>query len=378
MIPASLRLTRWFPCLLVFFAAVDVSAAKADDPGELEIRNVLPLDEAARARLARIVAESEDARRLLDEKKAALPAIADKTPRPLAVLVYEGRLNTDPQRHKTVRHLYDFDHIGAWFEVWQATGDADLARRLREFISAWAAVYKPTGNDVNEYKLMPLFTAYVALRQDFEAEERERIDAWLRDIAERHLAAARRLERATNNRFAKSLRIVATAALALDEDSWRDACIAAVHALVKRGLYPDGSSHDFRTRDTLTYHTTTLRPMMDIALLTRDRGESLYEWVAPNGASIKKSVDFVVPYARREKVHAEWVNTQVDIDRRRAAAGIPHYQPGRPYDPVQAVPLLEEAEFFDPSLGPIVADLVGRPGSRFPTWRLVLNAALRE
>jgi hypothetical protein len=83
-------------------------------------------------------------------------------------------------------------------------------------------------------------------------------------------------------------------------------------------------------------------------------------------------------HATGENVHAEWVNTRAEIDRRRAAAGIAHYQPGTPYDPRQAIPLLEEAEFFDPTFTPVAAKLANLPGARFATWRLALNAALRD
>ncbi len=375
--PASLlRLCLSF-CLAPLCATFAQPGEAAVDPGELDIRPVIPLDAAARARLAAITARDPEARALLEEKQAALAPLADARPRPLAVIVYEGRLSTDPERIATVRHLHDLDHVGAWFEVWQATGEPALAARLRDYIAAWSASYRPTGNDVNEYKLMPLLVAYVALRSGFEPAERERIDSWLRALAEPHRVAARDHGAAHGNRYAKRLGIVATAGLALDESGWLDEAVAALRVLVQRALFPDGTSQDFRSRDTLTYHTTTLRPLLDIARLVRGRGEDLYAWEAPGGGSIKRSTDFILPYARGEKVHAEWVNTTVELDRRRAAAGIPHYQPGRPYDPRKALPLLEEAELFDAALAPLVAELAGKPGARFPTWRLVLHAALR-
>jgi hypothetical protein len=370
---------RWFTlCLLPFCVSFAQAAETAGaDPGELDIRPVLPLDEAARARLAELIARSPEARAMLAEKQAALAALADARPRPLEVIVYEGRLNTDPARIATVRHLHDFDHAGAFFEVWQAVGDEALADRLRAYVSAWAGAYRPTGNDVNEYKLLPLLVAYVSLRPSFEEAERERIDAWMRALAEPHRVAARDHKQAHGNRYAKRLGIVATIGLALDEPAYLDEAVEALRVLVNRALLADGTSLDFRSRDTLTYHTTTIRPLLDVARLARGRGEDLYVWEAPGGGSIKRSTDFILPYARGEKVHAEWVNTTVELDRRRAAAGIEHYQPGRPYEPRKARPLFEEAELFDPSLTPLVAELAGRPGTRFPTWRLVLNAALR-
>lgn len=353
-------------------------AGAAEDPGELEIRATVVLSAPARERLAEIVANDAEAGAWLRAKREALRAAERARARPLAVIVYEGRLNTDPERIATVRHLHDMDRVAAWFEVWQASADSELARRCREYVAAWAAVYEPTSNDVNEYKLMPLLVAYEGLRDGFAEADRANIDDWVRRLAERHREAARNTAAATGNRYAKRLGIVATAALILGERSWLDEVVAAGQGLIAGALLADGRSHDLIERDTLTYHTTTLRPLLDIAWLAREREPGLYDWAAPGGGSLRKSVDYVRPYATREKERAEWVNSRAEIDRERAAAGIPHYQPGIKYDPRQAVRLLEEAEVFDRSWGAVVGELAGRPGARFPTWRLVLNAAQRE
>ncbi len=347
------------------------------DPGELVIRDVLPFTAPERAALAALVSSDPEAHALLAEKQAALDAFSDRTPRPLTEIIYEGRLNNDPARITTVAHLYDLEATAAWLEVWQATADPALALRIRDMVSAWTAAYVPTGNDVNEGKLVPLLVAYVALRPEFAPPDRTRIDDWVRRLAAPHLAAARDHTRATGNRYAKRLRLLALAALVLDEPAWRAEADSGLRALVDRALNPDGTSHDLIERDTLTYHTTTLRPLLSLAWLARRREEDLYTWTAPRGGSIKRSVDYVVPYATGEKAREEWKNSRAEIDRQRAAAGIAHYQPGKRYDPRQALPLLEEAELFDPTLGPLVATLSDRPGRRFPTWRTVLNAALR-
>lgn len=357
---------------------ITASVALASDPGDLVIRDVLPLNAAERRTLRQLLESSEEARELLKEKQDRLASLPQLPPRPLREMVYEGRLNTDPARIATVEHLQDMDRTAAWLEVWQATNDPALARSLQVMIVAWSGTYLPTGNDVNEGKLVPLLVAYEALRADFPAEERARVDEWVRALASPHFIVIRKHSLATGNRYAKRLRLVALAGLILGESQWKEAAEAGLRALVERALYAGGTSHDLHERDTLTYHTTTLRPLLDIALLARRNDRNLYEWEASSGGSIKRSVDYVRPYASGEKTREEWKNSRVELDRRRAAAGIAHYHAGSLYEPRQALPLLEAAELFDPSLGALVAALSNQHERRFPTWRTVLNAALRQ
>ncbi len=358
------------------------AAAAGVEVGEVEIRSVLPLSAEQRARLARIARQDADARALLAARREAAARLlaADATaPRPIPVIHYEGLVHTDPRRIETVEHLKDMDAAALLLEVWQATGDPAAARRCREYVRAWAGVYKPTGNDVNEAKLMPLFTAYEAMRGDFSAAERAKIDAWAAEIAAKQREGWREPAARRTNRYTKRLGIVTTIALALGRREWLDGAWAGAQEFVGAQLYPDGTSYDLKHRDTLTYHCSALRPLVGLAVLAARDGRDLYGWRAPSGSSLKGSVDYVVPFAKGEKRRREWENSEVELDRRRAAAGLKSYQPGSLFDPKSAKPLLEEASFFDAGLLPLVARLEGRPAgsAAYPTWRTVVNAACR-
>lgn len=264
------------------------------------------------------------------------------------------------------------------FELWQVTGAQAYASKLRQYVSRWAAAYVPTGNDVNENKLMPLILAYESLRPGFSAGEQGSIDAWLLEIAAKERAAARAEGRAPrSNRDTKRLRLIAAIALSQNRSHWLQETWQDVREYVASGLYPDGTSYDLHHRDSLTYHVSALVPMVDLAVLARHQGESLYAWETPAGSSLRRSVGFVVPFASGLKQREEWTNSRVELDRRRAAAGLADYQPGKPYDPKNAVPLLEAAERFEPEFATLIARLVGSPAKRFPTWWTVINAAVR-
>lgn len=360
--------------MLLMMATTPLPAAEV---GEVEIRDVIPLTAPQRERLAALVKSDPEAEALYLSRWTAAAGYLAETPRPLEVIHYEGLVNTDPQQMRSVENLADMDRVATLLEVWQVAPSAALSTKMRTYILAWARKYRPTGNDVNENKLVPLFTAYLALRDDFPPAERAEVEPWLRKIGELNLAEVRQETGEKTNRFTKRLRILALLGLALGETSWLEAAWEGYRDFVRSSLDPDGSSLDFKRRDTLTYHCSALRPLLDLAVLASQSGTDLYDWTSETGASVKKSVDFVRPYAEGTKTHAEWVNTQAPLDRERAAAGIAAYQPGQLFEPKRALPMLNQAAYFDESLAPLVVKLSGAGAQRFPTWRSVLNEVVR-
>lgn len=352
------------------------AVSQVTDPGEFHIPSVQPLSGAQLQRLRALAGSDPSARKLARQIEAeALPLLAAE-PHPLREIHYEGLVNTDPRRIATVEKLKEMADVARLMRYWQVSGDARAAEALKRFILAWSSTYVPTGNDVNDNKFHPLMVAYESLRDRFPAPERRAADDWVRRMGELHEEAVRTSEHFTN-RYAKSVRVLATAGLILDRPEWVATAHEGVKRFVSHSLRADGSSLDLERRDALSYHNSALRPMIELAMLAGPDGADLYTCTSPEGGSLKRSVDFVLPYARGEKVHAEWVNTQVGLDRRRAAADLKHYRTGRHFEPHEALRLLEEASYFDPWLLPLVRQLAGAADERFPTWQTLVNEAAR-
>ncbi len=349
---------------------------RAAEVGEFSIRPVVPLDEAGVARLRNIVAEDAEAEAIAEAARMEARPLLGATPQPLERIDYEGLVNTDPKRIATVAKLREMDDVAALVRDWQVSGDERVAETLREFVVAWAASYRPTGNDVNENKLYPLLVAYHHLRDTFPADERERVDAWVRSLGELHARAVAESTHFTN-RYTKHVRLLALIGGILGEGEWRASAEEGLKRFVTESLRADGTSLDLERRDTLTYHASALRPVIEFAMLSGERGPELYRWESPEGGSIAKSVNYLVPYALGEETREEWTNSKVDLDRRRAEAGIDGYQRGRLYDPQSALAVMEEASFFDPSLQRVVVHLAESDAGRFPTWQTLVNAAAR-
>lgn len=364
--------------LLPFAVFASILQAKV---GEFDIREVSPLTEPQLAALRELVREEPRAGEIARDISAEVEArdLLEAEPQPLEVIHYEGLVNTDPRRIATVAKLREMDDVALLVRYWQLTEDAEAADALRRYLVAWASTYEPTGNDVNENKFYPMLVAYEALRDEFPPEERRLVDEWILEMAEMHAEAVRKSDHLTN-RYTKYVRLTAVAGMIFERQEWIDLAHEGVKRFVRESLYEDGTSRDLKRRDTLTYHGSALKPMIELAMLAGSEGENLYRWTNQRGGSIEKSVDYVVPYALGEKTREEWTHSKIDLDRKRAEAGLEKYRRGRLYDPQNALELMERASYFDPDLTRVVAHLNGgdETDASFSSWQVLLNEAVHR
>ncbi len=364
--------------ILAFLLASPVAFGDEAEVGEFSIPDVRPLEAETLKLLRQLVQTDPEARTIADQvAKHAKPLIGTAA-RPLEMIHYEGLVNTNPKRIKTVEDLRQMADAGWLLRYWQLTDDEKAAATLEDWIIEWTATYKITGNDVNENKFYPLLVAYLALRENMSTEQQQPIDAWVEALG---LAHKRHVERSKHftNRYSKSVRLLAISGMILDKKEWIEEAHKGIKRFVRNNLYPDGTSEDLKRRDSLTYHKSSLKPVVDLAIITGgEAGQKLYDWESERGASIRKSVYYLVPYAMGEKTHEEWKNTKIGLDRRRAAAGLEKYQPGRLYDPHNALDLMERAAFFDPKLCDVVLHLTESGGKRYPTFLMLLNGASQK
>lgn len=304
----------------------------------------------ARPALAALAAPDSPHQATMVRIIAAADAALAIAPTPLAAIVYEGRLDTDPQRKATVAALADMDRLADLHHAWLFTGRDAYAAQAARIIDAWTATVRLTGNAINENKLWPILQAEDALRPVRSAASTAAYEAWLRRLAEGQTAFLQRSQ-AMNNWHSKAMRLCLAAGLRLGDAAAIAQGTDAFQRYVAHALRPDGSSVEIEQRDALSYHVAGLKPLLEMAILMRRAGGAgdLYRWRTPEGASLERSVAYVAPYARGERVYLQWRNTRVELDRRRAAAGIAHYQPGTPFDPRQSRTMWLLAAQLDPA-----------------------------
>lgn len=275
-------------------------------------------------------------------------AALDRTPNPIGVLIYEGRVSNDPQRIQTVKHLYDMLDLRALAWVYAMEKEPQHLAAASELLEAWITATKPTGNDVNDNKLATVVQAYLILHTDLDSDLLKKTREWIRQLQSVHLE---RIDQGVGNRYVKRLKLIAMASTALDDQDMLLHIQDRMKIYIEQSLRPDGTSFDLEERDAMHYHVSGLNASLQLALWLPD---GIYAWRSPTGSAIQLSVDYVRPYALGDKTHAEWVHSRVTLDRKRFESGDPYYRPGKPWDPAHSLEMFTLALVHDPSLAPVV------------------------
>ena len=332
--------------------------------------NVVILDSGETATLRSVISNNKQATQHYDSiLSLAKKQVAD-APRPLQQLYYEGLLPTNPDRIDTRKSLDDMDKIVNFIYASYGSDDPVFAQKTRQFVLAWAKTYQPTGNPINENKFVALFWGYYLFQAHFSDHEKEQVTRWMSHIAEREM---NREHTPNNNWQAKRYKIIGIVGCITGNEAMKDVALKGFKEYINTAYFADGTSNDLVQRDALHYHLSGLKPLLSafINLARFDPAFNLYDYTSPSGASVKKSVHYVVPYARGELKRKEWVNTTVALDKERAAVGLAEYQPGKLFDAEEAIPLFEWASYFNADW----YDIIG-PGGFTATWVGLLNSPL--
>ncbi|HEX4129378.1 MAG TPA: alginate lyase family protein [Pirellulales bacterium] len=304
-------------------------------------------------------------------------ALAEQ-PHPVAEIQSAGLLNSDADKKQTVAALEDMPRMEDLAWAMTMTGKQAYADHLRDYVLAWAAKMTPPPNPIDATKLAPLIMAYDLLRPRLTAVDRRKVDAWLQACAVRLIDEGKPNKDGTiyTNFHSHRLKIVGLVGFVTGDKKLVQYAIDGFKQQVVHNLNPDGSSYDFHERDALHYHVYTLEPLLALAIAADKNGDcNLYDYQASNKASLRKSVEFLLPYLQGQKTYAEYVNSKVEFDRKRADAGQKGFEIGGAFDPAGARNRLGLASYFDPRLRGLVAQLAEKSDREYPTWQTLLNAA---
>ena len=296
-------------------------------------------------------------------------------PDPVEKIQTEGKLDRDPAKLETEKSLHDMKKIYALGVAWITTGDTRYAVKAKEFILAWAGINKSAGDPIDDTNLEQLIKAYDFLKTGFSGGEIEIVNRWLTDVANAEISTKTPGKSTSmNNWNSHRIKIVGLIGFAIGKKPFVDFADLEYRLQVQNDLNPDGGSYDFTERDALHYHCYTLEPLLSIAAAGSLNGYGWFGYKAGNGSSLKKSVEFLLPYARGEQTHNEYVNSRVKFDFTRAAAGQKKFQIGRVFEPKEALPTLEEYYFFDRSILPLIQKILNTT-SKYPSWEILLESA---
>ncbi|MEO6523123.1 MAG: alginate lyase family protein [Mucilaginibacter sp.] len=334
------------------------------------------LTNAEFTKLGAILKTDAEAKKTFEYFQATADKALTETPNPIEEITSEGMLAGHPDKVKSLKAVEDADKIYALALVYKLYGNKACLDKATEYLLAWAKVNKSSGDPIDETKLEPLFTGYDILRSSIKADAQKTIDIWLDSIAQGELNsdyAKPGQSTATNNWNSHRLKIIAMIAYAIHSDKYNQIIEKEMAKQIAINLYADGSGYDFKERDALHYHIYTLEPLVMAAIvIKRATGKDFFNYESEKGSSIKKSMEFLVPFVTGEKTHGEFLNSKSGFDRARAKNGEQGYVAGALFHPNTAIYVLELASYFDIKYADVVLKSFPQ-GKHKHDWELLLN-----
>nr|WP_276904364.1 alginate lyase family protein [Pedobacter kyonggii] len=321
--------------------------------------------------------DGETKKLYLGFEKSALNYL-NENPNPIDTIRTEGLLKGNPKKEKTRLALADMNKMFALALQYRITDDQKYLNKCVEFLGAWAKVNKPKGNPIDDTNLDKAIEAYDLIKKDIPTADKKQIEQWLTETAWAEINSKRmKAGRATaiNNWNAHRLKIVGEIGYTLNNQDFIKWTIENLKSHININLYADGTSLDFKERDAMHYHIYDLEPMLKLAIMIdRVKGTNFYTYESPKGSSIKKSVEWLIPYIKEEKQHEEYVNTTVKFDRDRAKNNEPGFAAGTMFKPDLALPVLKLAVYFDPSQ----IELLKKVNGKRNDWQMMLDEIKRR
>jgi hypothetical protein len=330
--------------------------------------------------LKKMIREDREVRALFDSLQNIADTALEDDPNPIDTIRTEGLLQGDPRKTATWEAMRDFHKMYALALTWRVTGRREYLDKTSIYLVAWADSNHSRGDPIDDTNLDPAIEAFDLVKNGLVPAEIRRVSKWLRQTAEAEIHAVyNKPERATahNNWNSHRLKIVGEIGFAIGDTALQHYAGEGIKTQIGQNLKPDGSSEDFTSRDALHYHVYDLEPLLKLAIvLKRAAGIDFYHYTAPSGSSLVKSVQWLLPYLDGRQTHAEFVNSTVEFDKRRARNGEAGYKAGTLFEPRNGIATLLLASWFDPEQLVLVRQLAGTTAS-YPYWQTAINAVSR-
>ena len=334
------------------------------------------LTNAEFTKLKALIHNNADVNKMFATFEMAANKALHEEPNPRDTIVSEGHLEGDKNKTASLLALHDVDKIYALIVTYKLKNQDAYIRKAAQFLKAWATTNIPTGNPINETKYESALDAYDMIRGDLPTGDQKLIDAWLVKIGDAEIANPKMTEgkkTSYNNWNSHRLKIVGQVGFILNEKKYKEYAENGIKVQIEKNLLPDGSGIDFLERDALHYHVYTLEPLLTLSIiLKRGTGNDYYHYVSSKNSSIKKSVEWLLPYLTNEKVHPEYVNSKVQFDIARAKNNEKGFQIGAPFVSQKGFSVLALSIYFEPSYLGLLRNLT-KTKNEYPDWQSIVS-----
>lgn len=242
----------------------------------------------------------------------------------------EGTLPHQGIWDQSVGAAKDLPRMRSLALIWRASQNAQALNELDGLLASWAAVYQPSLNPIDETGFDAMIDAFAIAKADLQPATRKRVTQFLQHWASAYLKQMEHPPKPargiwTNNWQSHRIKLLTMMAAALGDEPMFEAAGRQFRQQLNQNLHADGRSIDFDERDALHYVVYDLEPLTRAALAAQTRQQDWLNMEADNGASLKKAINWLLPFASGVQSHQEFANTSVKFDLQRRAAGLPGY-----------------------------------------------------
>jgi hypothetical protein len=297
----------------------------------------------------------------------SVEARVNEQPKALVHLHIEGLLPHEGIRDASEAALNDMELMRDAALAWRVTSDARYLALVNRFLLAWVTTYQPDFDPIDETRFESLIVAYDMTASTLPVKTRNAAAAFIAKLGAGYVAQIEAQKRPLtgtwrNNWQSHRIKLIALAAFTLGDRKMMNAAQRLFVEHLADNIGPDGTTLDFTERDAVHYAVYDLQPLVTAALAARRFNRNWLRERGANGATLEAALDWLVPYARGEKTHEEFVNSSVAFDAKRREAGLPGY--AGPWSPKNATELFYLAARLDGRYNSVAQLLAPQP----PAW----------
>ena len=251
-------------------------------------------------------------------------------PHALAHLPAEPHWQGEAPPRRVADSLGEFEQLQALAFLYTLNGQAAYRERALELLRPWARSLGPVAQPLALRWLEPAMWAYRLLRPHLGTPDRARLDAWwqahaLAQQGDRQLDRPDALDRRNSHRLCS----IGLIGWALGDATLVESARRGLQQQLMDALLPTGESLDYRQSGRLADQVDALRPLLTLALALRESGDDLYHWGTPAGASMARSVAWLLARTQNPSRYPELRGQTVEAAQLQPLqALIEAWQPG--------------------------------------------------
>lgn len=221
--------------------------------------------------------------------------------------------------------------------------------KLRELVNEYIKTFSPKDKEIHQYTHVSfVFEAYPLITKFYPADAKNFTEFIIKTsdyIIDDFLSLEKGHINTYNNFQSHRLKVVSVAGLVLNSQKYISWCDKEIKVFIGLNLRDDGSCEDYHLRDSLTYVTYTLEPLVECCFnLWKSKKPLYYFHIDPRKkCSIFKSVRWLIPYIEGKKKNKMFINSVYASDKNK-----PEY--GEIWDKSNALNLVNLCINFDRTL----------------------------